>query len=99
VNWKAWLARDGEGRLFMKVWDKIDTQDSMRDRRVRFCPPHRVPHVLPVVGHPVVNERCHSHATWWRQHLHHKQFCWLFCPHYEDMREGRRLHFDGKDRT
>ncbi len=48
------------------------------------CPPHYMPHKLPV-GPKVVDEPCHFHQAKWRME-HHTLFCrWLKCPNYPAM--------------
>ena len=50
----------------------------------RRCPPHYLPHKLPV-GAKVTDEPCHFHKARWRM-AHHRFVCRrLRCPNYSTM--------------
>ena len=66
---------------FMDIKDKIP----VIDERERHCPPHYIPHKLPL-GEPVTDEHCHIHRNPLRM-IHHNFFCeYLKCPNYNFMR-------------
>jgi hypothetical protein len=80
---KKFIAKDKEGRWFMKIKDKIETKEILKDNKERCCPPHKIPHTL--FDKKVTNEPCHVHKAFLRN-LHHKSFCKLLkCPPYKDM--------------
>jgi hypothetical protein len=63
---------------WMEIKDKIDLADD------RFCPPHYLPHKLPI-GEKITDEKCHFHKAKWRM-AHHATFCKVLkCPNYEFM--------------
>ena len=69
-----------KGLLFMDIKDKVPMPDN------GCCPPHYLPHKLPI-GEPVRDEPCHTHIANWRR-LHHNLFCQILaCPNYPAMRE------------
>ncbi|MHC4922420.1 MAG: hypothetical protein ACYTKC_22920 [Planctomycetota bacterium] len=62
----------------------IDIADKHLVGGGRCCPPHYLPHKIPV-GRKVTDEPCHFHERGWRM-AHHKRFCRrLRCPHYAAM--------------
>lgn len=89
------IAKDERGRLFMKVFDKIETSKTLGyESENRFCPPHRLPHVPPLIGNKVEDEPCHAHATSWRYYTHHLPYCLLTrCPHLKAMIAAREAYF------
>lgn len=86
---KKFLGRDPKGRFFINVSDKIKTQELLKDKKIRCCPPHKLPHVI---RGKVCDEPCHIHTTKWRD-IHHIPFCKILkCPHYKDMMKARKKH-------
>ncbi len=66
---------------FMNIKDKVPVGGG------RCCPPHYIPHKLPV-GPKVTDEPCHFHRAKWRM-VHHTFFCrWLRCPNLPAMLEA-----------
>ncbi|MBI2046562.1 hypothetical protein HYT26_00155 [Candidatus Pacearchaeota archaeon] len=50
----------------------------------KFCPPHYIPHKLPL-GKKIIDEPCHIHKKVHNM-IHHKFFCkCLKCSHYNFM--------------
>lgn len=71
---------------FMNTKDKIDLENE------NCCPPHRIPHTLPVIGELVIDEPCHIHESRLRM-AHHRAFCQILrCPHYDEMMQRYREH-------
>ncbi len=65
---------------FMNILDKEDICDT------KFCPPHYIPHKLPI-GKKVTTERCHVHKAKWRM-AHHTFYCQVLkCPHFKFMKK------------
>ncbi|MBS3088989.1 hypothetical protein J4402_04405 [Candidatus Pacearchaeota archaeon] len=63
----------------------MDIKDKISLRKGNCCPPHRLPHTLPIIGELVKDEPCHYHNSKLRM-LHHRFFCrMLGCPYYEEM--------------
>ena len=63
----------------------MDTKDKINLNNGNCCPPHRIPHTLPVIGELVIDEPCHIHESRLRMG-HHRAFCRILrCPHYEEM--------------
>ena len=64
--------------LFMDIRDKVKCKNKAH------CPPHYLPHKLPL-GKKVTTEPCHYHEAKWRM-AHHATFCKLLkCPNYKSM--------------
>ncbi len=64
---------------FMNIRDKINLNNG------NYCPPHWIPHKIPVIETKVTDEPCHIHEAEWRM-LHHRVYCQLLkCPHYNAM--------------
>jgi len=62
----------------MNILDKVEISDSRR------CPPHYLPHKLPI-GDKIIDEKCHIHDADWRT-AHHNYFCKVLdCPNYDFM--------------
>ena len=75
----------------MNVTDKIKTSAFSEEREQRYCPPHRTPHTLPLIGKKVIDEHCHIHITTWRYYLHHLPYCLLIdCPNAKAMMLAQR---------
>ena len=73
----------------MKIKDKIDISEILKDNKKRFCPPHKLPHKL--FGKKITDESCHIHKACLRN-LHHNTFCkMLKCPHYKDMKKAKKI--------
>ena len=90
---ERFLARDSRGRFFIEVLDKINTQELLKDKKTRYCPPHKLP---PVLKGQVNDEPCHIHTSRWRDY-HHIPFCKLLkCPHYNDMMQAREEYKPSK---
>ncbi len=74
---------ENKNGYFMNIKDKIVISEE------RCCPPHYLPHKLPI-GEKVFDERCHVHRAKWRM-AHHVFFCkYLKCPNYEFMVEKNK---------
>lgn len=87
---KKILACDNQGRILMNFKDKKITQDILKEKKKRFCPPHNLPHVLPSSKKTVTNEECHIHTKPW-MNLHHMPYCKLLnCEHYNAMLKARK---------
>ena len=74
--------------FFIKLHKKLHCEEKIKKKRGErmFCPPHYIPHKLPI-GKKVCNEHCHYHKAKWRM-FHHKTFCKILrCPHYKRMME------------
>lgn len=75
-------------RFFMNVKDRIELPGG------DCCPPHRLPHTLPIIGEKIVDERCHFHKSVWRM-TYHLPFCKILrCPHYEKMTEAYEQYLE-----
>jgi len=69
---------------FMNIKDKDNLENG------KYCPPHRLPHTLPIIGDPVIDEPCHIHRSRLRM-IHHRLFCKIIkCPNYYTMLEEYR---------
>lgn len=94
---KKFIAKDEQGRFFSEIADKVDTDEILQDNQERSCPPHWLPHTLPLLQPKYITEPCHIHLTEWRQQNHHEPACKRYygsfgkCPHYEDMRQALEL--------
>lgn len=67
-----------EEGFLMNIKDKYNISETL------FCPPHYLPHKIPI-GKKICNEKCHIHKAKWRM-AHHKFFCkYLKCENYEFM--------------
>jgi len=75
----------------------MDIIDKIPSSGEHCCPPHRLPHVLPIIGQPVMDEPCHYHQAWWRQ-AHHSFFCYLLkCPYRDLMLAERAKKMDSEN--
>lgn len=64
----------------MNILDKQDIS------KTRCCPPHYLPHKLPI-GEKITTEKCHVHQAKWRM-AHHTFFCQVLkCPNFKFMKE------------
>jgi hypothetical protein len=73
--------------ILMNIKDKIKLAENNE-----CCPPHYLPHKLPI-GNKVTDEPCHAHKAKWRR-AHHNTFCQVLkCPHYSKMREKTKKLF------
>jgi len=81
----------------IKPSDEILTKDLVKMDEEIYCPPHYLPHALPIFNNPITDEPCHFHKSWRHQHLHHEPFCLTRCPHYTTMKEARRKYFKDKN--
>lgn len=64
--------------------DGFDWKDKLYLSDVKICPPHRIPHKIPL-GRKITNECCHVH-TKKRGMIHHRPFCKILkCKHYRYM--------------
>jgi len=89
-----YLSADEQGRPFIKIADKRETSVILSDDVERYCPPHRIPHSLPIIGKKVCDEPCHVHESKFRQYSHHEPFCLMLgCKNYEVMRRARELFY------
>ena len=71
-------------RILLSIKDKVILNNGS------YCPSHRLPHTLPVIGELVRDEQCHYHISRLRM-THHRVFCRVLrCPHYESMIEMRK---------
>jgi hypothetical protein len=71
--------------FLMNIKDKIKTDDIFETESPRYCPPHRIPHTLPLIGELITDEPCHHHTSKLRM-IHHKTFCKILrCPNYKTM--------------
>ena len=62
------------GKFLLDISDKIIVEEEL------YCPSHRIPHSLPIIGELIIDERCHYHNSKLRM-LHHKTFRKIFkCP-------------------
>lgn len=53
----------------------------------RCCPPHHLPHTLPIFQNSITDEPCHTHRSF-AHRTHHNFFCkFLKCPNYKFMIE------------
>lgn len=76
-------------RWWMHIDDKIIiTEIDSEGTPEKCCPPHYLPHKLPI-GQPIEDEPCHYHENPLRM-LHHVPFCYQWCQHYESMMETYR---------
>jgi len=90
---RGFLGIDFKGRLFINILDKIETQEILNDEKQRYCPPHKIPHVIKG---QVCDEPCHIHTSKWRDY-HHILFCKILkCPNYDDMKEARKKYGESK---
>jgi len=65
--------------ILLNIQDKTSLNDG------NYCPPHYLPHSLPVIGEVVTDEPCHIHEARWRM-VHHRVFCIVLrCPNYKNM--------------
>ena len=84
------LGLDEKGRAFMANSDKVETKEVLQEDQQRYCPPHRIPHVLPWQP-KVTDEPCHIHTSSLRHYGHHAPFCKIMkCPNYETMCKAKR---------
>jgi hypothetical protein len=68
----------------MNIEDKTDLNNE------NCCPPHWLPHRIPIIEPLVTDEPCHIHKAKWRM-VHHKLYCQVLkCPHYEIMMQQYR---------
>ncbi|MAG07248.1 hypothetical protein CMI46_00335 [Candidatus Pacearchaeota archaeon] len=68
--------------IFLYIKDKTNIEGVEK-----YCPSHRLPHTLPVIGESIVDESCHIHKSKLRM-AHHTTFCKILkCPNYQQMRE------------
>lgn len=66
--------------FFLQITDKIPVENN------GCCPPHYLPHKLPI-GEPIIDESCHTHTACWRR-WHHNLFCRVLkCPNYPTMKK------------
>jgi len=88
--------RNSDTRWWMDIEDKIPVTE-IDDQGIpeKCCPPHYMPHKLPM-GDKIEDEPCHIHEKDWRMY-HHIPFCYMFCPNYEDMMASYRDYKDKKD--
>ena len=70
-------------RWWINTGDKVAVTDIDSESPEHFCPPHYVPHKLPI-GPKIEDEPCHVHEKTWRMY-HHVPFCYMFCPNYGNM--------------
>ena len=62
----------------------FDWKDKLYISKTKICPPHRIPHKLPL-GKKIDYEICHIH-TRKRGMAHHRPFCRIMkCKHYRYM--------------
>jgi hypothetical protein len=79
--------------IFMEIADFIKRilDDKVHYNTGAHCPPHYLPHKLPV-GRPVSDEPCHFHKSGFHM-LHHTPFCRkLKCPYVDMMLNARGNH-------
>lgn len=73
----------------------IEDKAELPLKEKRFCPPHYIPHVLPIIHSTIDDEPCHIHDADWRM-LHHIAYCvYRACPNRKRMMEfyyGNRLN-------
>ena len=87
---KDFIGKDKKGRYWIAIKDKIKTKDILKEKEKRFCPPHRIPHTIPLIGKKIKDEECHIHTKLWRE-SHHIPFCKLIkCPNYNAMMNARK---------
>jgi hypothetical protein len=67
--------------VLMNIKDKVKLA-----KNNECCPPHYLPHKIPI-GKKVTGEPCHTHCARWRR-LHHNSYCRILkCPHFRIMKE------------
>ena len=95
---KKILSIDDKDRLFMNIRDKRVTTDILEEDKPRYCPPHRIPHSLPILGQSICDEPCHVHESRMRQYSHHEPFCLMLgCQNYEAMKKARKRLYSKQD--
>jgi hypothetical protein len=76
----------------MNILDKVITIKILKEKKKRFCPPHRLPHRFPFFTKKICDEECHIHKTFWRD-SHHTPFCKLIrCKNFKAMMKAKKIY-------